>query len=56
LPANDPGEFSNLYLAGDWTQCTINAGCMEAATISGMLCSEAISGYPLRYQISGLDL
>jgi hypothetical protein len=28
---------------------------MEAATISGMLCSEAISGYPLRYQISGVD-
>jgi uncharacterized protein with NAD-binding domain and iron-sulfur cluster len=55
LPANDPIEFSNLYLAGDWTQCTINAGCMEAATISGMLCSEAISGYPLRYQISGVD-
>ena len=55
LPANNPDEFSNLYLAGDWTQCTINAGCMEAATISGMLCSEAISGYPLRYQISGVD-
>ncbi len=55
LPANDPTEFSNLYLAGDWTQCTINAGCMEAATISGMLCSEAISGYPLRHRISGVD-
>lgn len=55
LPANDATEFSNLYLAGDWTQCTINAGCMEAATISGMLCSEAICGYPLRYQISGVD-
>ena len=55
LPANDPGEFSNLYLAGDWTQCTINSGCMEAATISGMLCSEALCGFPRREDISGVD-
>ena len=55
LGANDPGEFSNLYLAGDWTQCTINAGCMEAATISGMLCALALSGFPSRRQISGVD-
>jgi len=55
LPANDPTEFANLYLAGDWTQCTLNCGCMEAATISGMLCSSALSGYPKRQDISGVD-
>jgi uncharacterized protein with NAD-binding domain and iron-sulfur cluster len=55
LPAHDPGTFSNLYLAGDWTQCTLNCGCMEAATISGMLCAQAITGYPERRQISGVD-
>jgi len=55
LPAHDPTEFSNLYLAGDWTQCTLNCGCMEAATISGMLCSHALTGYPKRRDISGVD-
>jgi uncharacterized protein with NAD-binding domain and iron-sulfur cluster len=55
LPAHDPQEFSNLYLAGDWTQCTINSGCMEAATISGMLCAGALSGFPQRADISGVD-
>lgn len=55
LAAHDPSEFSNLYLAGDWTECTLNCGCMEAATISGMLCSYALSGYPRRRDISGVD-
>ncbi|MBC7172823.1 MAG: hypothetical protein H5U40_10365 [Polyangiaceae bacterium] len=36
--------FSNLYLAGDWTRCGIDAGCVEAATISGLLCAEGITG------------
>jgi len=55
LSANNPLEFSNLYLAGDWTQCTLNCGCMEAATISGMLCAQALTGYPPRRDISGVD-
>jgi len=40
----DPGEtgYDNLVVAGDWTRCVINAGCIEAATISGMLAAEAI--------------
>jgi uncharacterized protein with NAD-binding domain and iron-sulfur cluster len=40
----DPGEtgYDNLVVAGDWTRCVINAGCVEAATISGMLAAEAI--------------
>jgi len=41
-----PGRsgFANLFLAGDWTRCGIDAGCVEAATISGLLCAEALSG------------
>jgi uncharacterized protein with NAD-binding domain and iron-sulfur cluster len=40
----DPGDtgYQNLVVAGDWTRCVINAGCVEAATISGMLAAEAI--------------
>ena len=38
--------FDNLYLSGDWTDCGLNSGCMEAAFTSGMLASQAISGYP----------
>ncbi|MGB7791733.1 MAG: hypothetical protein WBL39_11005 [Terrimicrobiaceae bacterium] len=29
--------FSNLYLAGDWTVNGLNAGCVEAATMSGKI-------------------
>jgi uncharacterized protein with NAD-binding domain and iron-sulfur cluster len=39
-----PGEsgFANLYLAGDWTLNGFNAGCVEAAVMSGMQAAEAI--------------
>jgi uncharacterized protein with NAD-binding domain and iron-sulfur cluster len=53
LPVRDE-QFSNLYLAGDWTQCTLNCGCMEAATMSGMLCANAVCGYPPRSDIVGI--
>ncbi len=50
-----PGEsgFRNLTLAGDWTENTINAGCMEATVMSGLAASRAIAGYP--EQIPGED-
>src|SRR5205823_9571544 len=35
LPAHDTDEFTNLYLAGDWTNNRMNIGCVEAATMSG---------------------
>jgi uncharacterized protein with NAD-binding domain and iron-sulfur cluster len=54
LRVDDP-EFANLFLAGDWTRCTLNAGCMEAATMSGMLCANALCGYPPRDAIVGAD-
>lgn len=40
----DRSGFDNLYLAGDWTQCGMNAGCVEAATISGMVAARGITG------------
>lgn len=40
----EPGNtgYENLYAAGDWTACILNAGCIEAAAISGMLAAEAL--------------
>ena len=36
----------NMTLAGDWTECGFNEGCIEAAVMSGMLAAHAISGKP----------
>ncbi len=45
LPAGGSG-YGNLVLAGDWTLNPINAGCVEAATMSGLLAARTISGEP----------
>jgi uncharacterized protein with NAD-binding domain and iron-sulfur cluster len=45
LPAPGTG-FDNLYVAGDWTRNGINAGCVEAAVMSGLMASRALSGAP----------
>lgn len=37
---------SNMTIAGDWTDCGFNEGCIEAATMSGMLACHAIAGAP----------
>lgn len=39
-----PGRtgFDNLAVAGDWTACGLDAGCLEAATRSGILAARAI--------------
>ena len=31
----DESGYDNLFLAGDWTDNGLNAGCIEAATLSG---------------------
>jgi uncharacterized protein with NAD-binding domain and iron-sulfur cluster len=36
--------YDNLVLAGDWTDCGFNAGCVEAATMSGLLAANAVTG------------
>jgi uncharacterized protein with NAD-binding domain and iron-sulfur cluster len=45
-PATDGSGFANLYLAGDWIRTGLNAGCVEAATMGGMLAARAICGWP----------
>ncbi|GAB3074527.1 hypothetical protein GCM10027053_45400 [Intrasporangium mesophilum] len=41
LPPDGSG-FANLALAGDWTACGLDAGCVEAATRSGVQAARAI--------------
>jgi hypothetical protein len=50
--AGDVRGVANLYLAGDWTKNGLDAGCVEAAVTSGMLCSRAITGQPT--EIAGI--
>jgi uncharacterized protein with NAD-binding domain and iron-sulfur cluster len=49
----DATGYANLYLAGDWIDCGFNAGCVEAATMAGLLASSAISGFPRPQDIVG---
>jgi uncharacterized protein with NAD-binding domain and iron-sulfur cluster len=41
LPPGRSG-FDNLVVAGDWTACGLDAGCLEAATRSGVLAARAV--------------
>ena len=43
----------NMTIAGDWTECGFNEGCIEAAVMSGMLAANAISGLPDLNAITG---
>ncbi|MDM0077129.1 NAD(P)-binding protein [Variovorax sp. J2P1-59] len=45
----------NMTIAGDWTECGFNEGCIEAAVMSGMLASHAICGFPALEDIVGYD-
>lgn len=38
----DDSGYDNLMLAGDWTDCGLNAGCVEAAARSGVIAARAI--------------
>jgi uncharacterized protein with NAD-binding domain and iron-sulfur cluster len=49
----DESGYDNLVLAGDWTNNGINAGCIEAATISGLQAANAALGRSRSYRISG---
>jgi uncharacterized protein with NAD-binding domain and iron-sulfur cluster len=48
-------SYDNLTVAGDWTSCGINMGCVEAAVMSGMLAAHALAGLPALEQIVGYD-
>jgi uncharacterized protein with NAD-binding domain and iron-sulfur cluster len=47
--------YDNLTLAGDWTDCGLNLGCVEAAVMSGRLAAHALSGSPALEGIIGFD-
>ena len=49
----DESGYDNLFLAGDWTDCGLNAGCIEAATISGLQAGNAVLGRSRGYRIAG---
>lgn len=49
----DESGYDNLVLAGDWTDCGMNAGCIEAAVMSGLQAANAISGRGRFHRIRG---
>jgi uncharacterized protein with NAD-binding domain and iron-sulfur cluster len=60
LPGSDPyrlradgSGFDNLFLAGDWIDSGLNAGCIEAATLSGLQAANAIKSVGLDEGTSG---
>lgn len=49
----DESGCRNLVLAGDWTNSGLNAGCVEAAVLSGLEAANVVLGRPLMSDISG---
>lgn len=47
--------YDNLTVAGDWTSCSFNEGCVEAAVMSGRLAAHALSQSPPLEDIVGFD-
>ena len=47
--------YDNLTIAGDWTDCGFNFGCIEAAVMSGRLAAHALSRRPKLEEIFGYD-
>jgi uncharacterized protein with NAD-binding domain and iron-sulfur cluster len=49
----DESGYDNLFLAGDWTDCGLNAGCIEAATMSGLVAANAVEGRARFHRVAG---
>jgi uncharacterized protein with NAD-binding domain and iron-sulfur cluster len=49
----DASGVEHLVLAGDWTDSGLNAGCIEAAVISGIEAAAAVEGRPLTDRVLG---
>ena len=49
----DESGYDHLVLAGDWTNCGLNAGCIESATMSGLEAANTVLGRRLMADISG---
>lgn len=52
----DESGYSNLVLAGDWVDSGLNAGCIEAAVMSGIEAANAVVGRPLLGGVTGFYL
>lgn len=52
----DESGYDNLVLAGDWTDSGLNAGCIEAAVMSGIEAANAVLGRPLLEGVTGFYL
>jgi len=52
----DESGYDNLVLAGDWTDSGMNAGCIEAAVMSGLQAANALVGRHRYHRIRGLYL
>lgn len=50
---SDESGYDNLVLAGDWTDSGMNAGCIEAAVMSGLEAANALLGRSRFYRIRG---
>ena len=48
-------SYDNLTLAGDFTNSSLNMGCVEGAVMSGLLAAHALSGLPKLASIVGYD-
>jgi hypothetical protein len=53
---SDESGYDNLVLAGDWTDSGINAGCIEAAVMSGLQAANALLGRSRFHRIRGFYL
>jgi uncharacterized protein with NAD-binding domain and iron-sulfur cluster len=53
---SDESGYDNLFLAGDWTDSGMNAGCIESAVMSGLQAANAILGRPRAHRIAGYYL
>lgn len=52
----DESGYDNLVLAGDWTDSGLNAGCIEAAVMSGLQAANALLGRPRFHRVRGFYL
>jgi uncharacterized protein with NAD-binding domain and iron-sulfur cluster len=50
---SDESGYDNLVLAGDWTDSGMNAGCIEAAVMSGLQAANALLGRGRMHRIRG---
>ncbi|CAN5303860.1 hypothetical protein BH09ACT8_BH09ACT8_24900 [soil metagenome] len=53
---SDESGYDNLVLAGDWTDSGMNAGCIEAAVMSGLQAANALLGRSRSHRIRGFYL